>query len=345
VPCQRVVQASGEVKQARDQKPVPSIGTGFFEWFAAMTGIVYDDIYLRHDTGEHPESAERLRVITAHLKKAGLWDSLKRIAPRCATEDEIKLVHAADLVRRVESVAKGGGGNMDADTVVSEASYEVALWAAGGALNAVDAVMAGHASNALCLLRPPGHHATPVRAMGFCLFNNVAIAARYVQRKHGVKRVLIVDWDVHHGNGTQDTFYRDGSVMYFSTHRYPFYPGTGRRDEIGEGPGQGLIVNVPLPFNTRPETLIQEFEDVMKTKAGPFKPEFVIISAGFDAYRRDPIGGLNLEPEHFRTLTDLLKGVADASAKGRIVSCLEGGYSLTGLPLCVEQHVRALVGL
>jgi acetoin utilization deacetylase AcuC-like enzyme len=259
--------------------------------------------------------------------------------------DEITLVHKPDHVRKVEAMAKDGGGHMDADTPVSRDSYEVALQAVGGALNAVDAVIGGEVANVLCLVRPPGHHATPTRAMGFCLFNNVAIAAKYAQRKHGVKRVLIVDWDVHHGNGTQDTFYSDGSVMYFSTHRYPFYPGTGRREENGEGAGKGCIVNVPLPFNTRAETLVQAFHEVIHNQATAFKPELIVVSAGFDAYRRDPIGGLGLEPEHFRTLTEIVMTLASGSAKGRIVSCLEGGYGLSALPLCVEQHLRPMAGM
>ncbi len=316
-----------------------------------MTTIIYDDIFLEHDTGYgHPESALRLKNTVAYLKASGMWKEgwayrdtpLLIKKPRMASFDEICAVHDAGYVKSIEQIAQRGGGWLDADTCVSGKSWESALYAAGAPLTAIDVIMNGEATNAFCLIRPPGHHATPTRGMGFCLFNNVAIAAKYLQRKYNVERVLIVDWDVHHGNGTQDAFYEDPSILYFSMHRYPFYPGTGRQDETGRGKGKGFTINVPLSSDTDRVSYIKIFKDVMETRTRQFRPQFILISAGFDTYKHDPIGGLNLELEDFYELTKTVIAIAKDCCNGRIVSCLEGGYHPTDLPKCIEQHLLAL---
>ncbi len=310
-----------------------------------MTILMYDDVFLRHDTGPgHPENAKRLENTVKHLKACGLWERLRVERPRPASVEEIGLAHPRDYAMAIKRAAEGGGGWLDGDTAVSPASYEAAIRAVGAPLAAIDMIMRGEDRTAFCLVRPPGHHATPARGMGFCLFNNAAIAARYVQQQYQVRRALIVDWDVHHGNGTQDAFYRDATVLFFSLHRYPFYPGSGRKEEDGQGEGKGFTVNLPLAFDTAPETYIKLFTDVMEHKVGQFAPEFIIISAGFDAYKNDPIGGLNLDIADFRTLTEIVVKSAGKHCGGRVVSCLEGGYHLTDLPFCIEAHIRALGG-
>ncbi|MFN3466911.1 MAG: histone deacetylase [Candidatus Brocadiales bacterium] len=309
-----------------------------------MTLLYYHDIFLRHDTGGfHPESSRRLAATLAHLKATGLWDKLHVETPGKASEEDIALVHSQKHINNIKEIARRGGGQLDPDTVVSRDSYEAALYATGALLDAVEAVMAGKATNAFCMVRPPGHHATPARGMGFCLFNNVAIAARRLLSSHRLQRVLILDWDCHHGNGTQEVFYDEPKVLYVSFHRWPFYPGTGSQQETGAGPGTGFTLNVPLAWNTSREEYIKTFEKVLKGKVKDYHPEFVLISAGFDAYAEDPIAGLGLEAEDFRRLTELTMEVARESASGRLVSCLEGGYSLEALPLCVEHHLRALL--
>ena len=309
-----------------------------------MTAFIYDDIFLRHDTGPHPEKIERLRAITAHLRETGMWDSLQHVTPRAATEDDITAVHEPAVVERVKAACGNAPALLDmGDTVVSSDSYDAAVHAAGACLDAVDGVVEGKFQNAFCAVRPPGHHATPTQSMGFCLFNNIAVAARYAQRQCGIERTLIVDWDVHHGNGTQDVFYTDPSVLYFSAHKAPFYPGTGWEEEIGAGEGKGAIVNVPLNYLTTREAYLEKFQQVVEGQCRDFAPELVLISAGFDAYAGDPIGGLRLQPEDFRTLTDALTALAKETAGGRVVSSLEGGYDLAGLAACVEQHIRGLM--
>ena len=308
-----------------------------------MTGLVYGDTYLKHDTGRHPETAARLMAIKEHLEAQGIWEKLDLVQPRPATREEVLAVHIEAHVDLVRRVCEMGTGHLDSDTPVCRASYQVALEAAGGVLAAIDGVMGGRFTNAACLVRPPGHHATPTRSMGFCLFNNAAIAARYAQQRHGLKSVLIVDWDVHHGNGTQAAFESDPSVMLFSMHRAPFYPGTGWEDETGVGPGAGTIINVPLSYGTPRDAYIEKFRAVISGPCRDFDPDLVIVSNGLDAYRDDPIGRLGLEPEDFRTLTDLVTALAGETAGGRVVSTLEGGYDLDGLAWCVEHHVRGLM--
>jgi acetoin utilization deacetylase AcuC-like enzyme len=231
---------------------------------------------------------------------------------------------------------------LDPDTHVSAHSYDVARLATGGVLAAVDAVMAGKARNAFVASRPPGHHALPERAMGFCLLNHVAIATRYVREKYGVQRVLIVDWDVHHGNGTQDVFYTDASVFYFSTHQYPFYPGTGAASETGEGPGRGNTLNVPLPARSGDAEIIGAFREQLLPAAEAFRPEFIFISAGFDAHQQDPLAQLQVTEAGYATLTRIVMDIAARFASGRIVSVLEGGYNLEALARSVATHLQVL---
>ncbi len=308
-----------------------------------MTILIYDDIFLQHDTGiGHPENARRLENTLKHLKESGLWHQLRVEKPRAASVEEIGLIHPPAYIEAVKQIADAGGGWLDGDTAISRASFDAAIHAAGAPLTAIDLIMKGEAENAFCLVRPPGHHATPSRGMGFCLFNNVAIAARYVQSKYHLEKILIVDWDVHHGNGTQDAFYNDPTVLYFSLHRYPFYPGSGRKEEEGRGKGMGFNINAPLPADTTPERYIEIFTDVMEQRVSQFVPEFIIISAGFDIYKKDPIGGLNLEIKDFEILTEIAMNSAGRHCKGRIVSCLEGGYHLSDLPSCIEAHLKAL---
>ena len=266
------------------------------------------------------------------------------IGPRRALSEWITTEHSLEYVARVAIACRGGDAHLDTmDVSVSPKSYDVALQAVGGVLAAVDAVMAGKVRNAFCAVRPPGHHALMDKAMGFCLFNNVALAARYIQKKHGLAKVLVVDWDVHHGNGTQAMTYADPTVLYFGIHQYPFYPGTGAAEEKGEGEGLGFTVNVPLPAGSGDAEYRKAFEEVLAPAARRFRPDFVLISAGFDAHANDPIGGMKVTAGGFADLTRIVRRVAAASARGRIVSVLEGGYDLKGLAASVEAHLRALM--
>lgn len=309
-----------------------------------MTLLIYDDIFLKHDTGYgHPENAKRLENTINHLKKIKLWEQLRVEKPRVASLEEIGLVHPQTYIETVKQIANAGGGWLDGDTAISADSYEAAAYAAGAPLTAIDLIMKGEEKNAFCLVRPPGHHATPTRGMGFCLFNNVAIAAKYIQSKYRLEKIFIIDWDVHHGNGTQDVFYHDPTVFYLSLHRYPFYPGSGRKEEDGQGKGKGFTSNIPMPANITPERYIELFTNVVEQNTGRFIPEFIIISAGFDTYKNDPIGGLHLKDEDFEIITEVVTRSAKRYCNGRIVSCLEGGYNLLDLPLCVEAHLKALL--
>lgn len=313
---------------------------------APRTGLLYDDVYLRHDTGPgHPERPQRLTAIMERLEKAGLLDKLVRLKPRKASLDWITTVHRPGYVENVKRSCEAEIGWVDSpDAPASAESYEVALMAAGGVLVAADAVMAGDLGNAFCAVRPPGHHAVPNQAMGFCLFNNVAVAARYLQKKHEISKVLIVDWDVHHGNGTQAIFYDDPTVFYFSVHRYPFYPGTGSEFEKGSGDGEGFTLNVPLPGGSDDEDYERVFDEIFKPAAEKFAPDFVIVSAGFDAHRLDPLGGMDVTGQQFAEMSRVVKRIADTSCQGRLLSVLEGGYSLEGLAESVEEHLRVLMG-
>ncbi len=311
----------------------------------ARTGFVYHSDYLKHDMGVgHPESPDRLRAIVSRLKAGGVLDRLVLIEPTSVADEWITQVHKVSYLTSLKSRAPVSGRvSLDPDTSISAGSLPAAYLAAGGVLAAADAIMAGTVEHAFCAIRPPGHHAESDRAMGFCLFNNVAIAARYLQRRHGVARVLIVDWDVHHGNGTQHTFDDDPSVLFFSTHQYPHYPGTGRATERGKGKGEGLTINVPMSAGQGDEDYREIFERVLVPAADAYKPEFVLISAGFDAHRDDPLASMGLTEEGYATLTGIVAGIARRHSKSRVLSCLEGGYNLNALAASVERHVVALL--
>lgn len=309
------------------------------------TGLIYDPRYLEHDMGAgHPESPNRLRAIMQRLEQSGTLATLTRIDPRTAEDEWVTLVHRSEHVAMLNRQAPTHGRiSLDADTSMSPGSLGAAYLAAGGALAGVDAIMAGRVQHAFCAVRPPGHHAEADRAMGFCLFNNVAIAARYAQKRYGVQRVLIVDWDVHHGNGTQHSFESDASVLFFSTHQYPHYPGTGRASECGRGAGEGLTINVPMEAGEGDDEYRAVFQKVLVPAADAFKPEFVIISAGFDAHRDDPLASMGLTEEGYADLTNIVAGIARQHCQGRLLSALEGGYNLTALAASVERHIQALV--
>jgi acetoin utilization deacetylase AcuC-like enzyme len=310
-----------------------------------QTGIVYSDTYLEHETGGHPESPRRLTAIMDGLESRGILRDLVRVDPLPARPEEIELVHKPSYIKWVEDMVNRGETVLDfGDTVVSEGSYEAARLAAGGVIAAVDAVMEGRVRNCFCAVRPPGHHALYDRAMGFCLFNNVAIGARYLQKRYGIERVLIVDWDVHHGNGTQDTFYGDPSVFYFSSHQHPHYPGSGSAGETGEGAGEGFTLNAPLSSGSGDEEYLRVFSEKLAPAMDKFQPEFVFISAGFDGHRSDPLSSINLTGKGFGRLTAVVNGIAEKYAAGRLVSVLEGGYDLDGLSDSVAEHLLELLG-
>jgi acetoin utilization deacetylase AcuC-like enzyme len=313
----------------------------------AQTGLLIDDVYWGHLAGvsDHPERPERLTAIREGLDRSGLLKNLRRITPRRVTDEELTMVHSrayVDLVRRELSSVRGTADLSTGDTLVSPGSLQAAEFAAGGVLNAVDAVMAKTVKSAFCAVRPPGHHATPTRGMGFCIYNNVAIAARYIQKRHGLKRVLIVDWDYHHGNGTQDTFYEDDSVFVFDTHDYGAYPGTGSASETGAGKAVGTKLNVPMPVGAGDAQFLDVFKNKLVPAARKFKPDFILISAGFDGMRKDLLGRFDITPAGFAAMTRVVVDLANELCEGRIVSVLEGGYRLDGLSESVVAHVSTL---
>lgn len=308
-----------------------------------MTLLYSDSRFLDHDTGEHPECADRLRAIHQKLQASDLLDGVTAVTPFEVSEHQILSVHSKEQVQAFDLLAKQGGGRLDEDTVVSTDSPKVARLAAGAAVNAVDRVLKGEDRQALCLIRPPGHHATPTRAMGFCLLNNVSIAAKAAIQSGQAERVLIVDWDVHHGNGTQDIFYNDEQVTFFSVHRHPFWPGSGRATETGTGKGLGHTVNLPLPFGIARKEYFAAVRNSLESLADRIKPDLILVSAGFDAHHRDPVGALSLETEDFETLTRIVQQIAATHCNGRLVSLLEGGYNTEVLADCVELHLRTLM--
>lgn len=303
--------------------------------------------FTRHDTGPgHPETAGRSRAIAQRFERTGLTGhaGIVRLESRAATDEDLHRCHdpayvalAREEIRSGRNLLSTGDTNVCADTL------DVALHAAGATLQALDALYAGKVRNAFCAVRPPGHHATPDKGMGFCVFNNVAVAARYAQKVHGAQKVVIIDWDVHHGNGTQDIFYEDPSVFYFSTHQSPWYPGTGQRDETGSGKGRGTTLNAPFPAGSGMAQIKGAFEDRFLPAMEEFRPDLVIISAGFDSRVNDPLGNFLLTDADFATLTRLLQGLAGKHAGSRLLSVLEGGYHLDGLASATEAHVRALL--
>jgi acetoin utilization deacetylase AcuC-like enzyme len=309
-----------------------------------MTLLYSDDRYLEHDTGPHPERSDRLRAIVEHLHTSGLWDRCQVQELRPATIDQVAMIHERDYVAQVQEFCEAGGGHIDVDTVLCSASYEVALLAAGAGVAAVDQVVGNGADRtALCLVRPPGHHATPRYAMGFCVFNNIAVAARHAVANHGLQRVLIVDWDVHHGNGTQEAFYADPQVAFLSIHRFPFYPGTGEPSEKGEGEAVGLTCNLPVGYGTPRDVYLNLFRTHFDELVQRFRPQLMLVSGGYDAHHADPIGSLGLQTEDFGTLSDIVLDAADEHADGRLISFLEGGYDLDALADCVGLHTECLL--
>ena len=313
------------------------------EEFRRRTGLVFDPFFTLHDVEDGPDLPSRMGAIQAGLVRAGIWDEVVVIKPRDAVESEVCLVHSPTYFQQVrKDVLFGAGMLSTGDTEISEYSLEVTLKATGGVLEAVDAVMSGKAVNAFCAVRPPGHHATPVKGMGFCIFNHAAIAARYARKKFGVGKVLILDWDVHHGNGTQDAFYAEDAVLFFSTHQHPLYPGTGKRDETGMGRGLGYTINAPLPAGSGYAEILGEIETRLEPALQKFKPELIVISAGFDARKQDPLGDFTLEDEQFALLTRRVMEWAEDHSSGRIISVLEGGYNLQTLGGAVAAHVKTL---
>ena len=311
-----------------------------------QTALIYDDVFKDHLTGAgHPESPKRCAAVMDALLGSAFADRLLQMKPRAASDEELLACHPQEYIQTVErDVSSGAGSLSTGDTNISPGSIIVARHAAGAVLNGVDEVIASRVQNAFCVVRPPGHHASAENGMGFCIFNNVAVAARYAQQKHGIGKVLIADWDVHHGNGTQDIFYEDGSIFFFSTHQSPWYPGTGKESENGAGKGRGCTLNCPLPAGAGRKEIVGAFMDKLMPAARKFKPELILISAGFDSREGDPLGGFLLSDEDFSELTAIMLEIAREQAGGRLVSVLEGGYNLTGLASAACAHVRTLCG-
>jgi acetoin utilization deacetylase AcuC-like enzyme len=314
--------------------------------FSRRTGLALDALCAEHDPGPgHPESKDRYSYLLAALERSGLTGALPPVEGRDANDDDLHLVHTKHYLEVVHhDVARGASRLRTGDTALSPKILVSARRATGCTLAALDAVFGGKVQNAFVGVRPPGHHATAGRGMGFCVYNSVAVAARYAQRRHGAERVAIIDWDVHHGNGTQDIFYLDGSVFFFSTHQWPWYPGTGAADETGVGAGRGTTLNCPLPAGAGRAEVLGSFRKKLLPAMGDFKPDVFLISAGFDSRRNDPLGRFQLKDADFRELTSLILEMADKYAGGRVVSVLEGGYNLEGFSAAAVAHVEELAG-
>ncbi len=307
-------------------------------------GLIYDPIYLQHDTGQHVENARRLEETISHLEQTRLKQQLTLIKPRAATTEELSLVHDNQYISHIQDAAQRGGGWLDADTIISTDSYQAAIYAAGGAIRASEVVMDGELGSAFALVRPPGHHATSLRAMGFCLFNNVAIAAKHALAKYKLDRIIIIDFDVHHGNGTQGAFYDDPRVLYVSTHQYPFYPGTGRLEETGNKDGKGATINIPLPAGCSDAEYLQVFEQIITPAARRFNPQLIITSAGYDLHWSDDIALMQVSTSGFAQMVGIIRGLADELCNGRLVLSLEGGYHLQALAYSVKATFDVLLG-
>jgi acetoin utilization deacetylase AcuC-like enzyme len=309
------------------------------------TGILRDRRYLDHFMGHyHPESPQRLEAIYEMLNGPDMMDSFKEIPARKAEREDLLLIHSPDYVNMLEATDGVDSTYLDPDTQTSPGSYKAALLAAGGLCEAISMVNSGEIQNAFALVRPPGHHAEKHRAMGFCLFNNIAIGARYAQKHLGIKRILIADWDLHHGNGTHHSFEDDPSVLYFSTHQYPYYPGTGANGEVGTGKGEGFTINVPLSPGYGDSEYIAIYNSILNPVALEFNPEIILVSAGFDTYKEDPLGGMNITSQGFAGLTRSIMDIADACCAGKVVITLEGGYHIQGQTDSVKAVLMELSG-
>jgi acetoin utilization deacetylase AcuC-like enzyme len=306
--------------------------------------LVYHPVYLEHDTGQHVENARRLVAVLAHLEETGLGRRLTSLEARAATPGELSLVHDHKYIDYIRDCGQRGGGWLDPDTVMSAGSYQAAVYAAGGALRASEMVFKGEIASAFVLARPPGHHATPGSAGGFCLFNNIAVATRYLLTEYRLERVLIVDFDVHHGNGTQAVFYDHPEVLYISTHQFPLYPGTGRVEETGNGAGKGANINLPLPGGSGDAEYLMAFEEVIVPAARRFKPQFILVSAGYDGHWLDPLASMRLSTGGYARLVRIISELAGELCGGRLVFTLEGGYHLEALSYSVAATLEVLLG-
>jgi acetoin utilization deacetylase AcuC-like enzyme len=306
------------------------------------TTYTYNPTHLNHTQRGHPENAQRLVRTWDLLERDGILNGLQRVACTAAPSEAITAVHSADYVARLEEISQQGGGRLDADTYVTPDSFEIALLSAGGLLAVTDAVLRGEAENGFALIRPPGHHARPPRGMGFCLFGNVAIAARHAQAHYDVERVLIVDFDVHHGNGTQEIFYDDPSVLFFSIHQSPHYPGTGDMDETGAGPGQGKSVNVPFPPGVGDAGYLAAFQEILAPLARQHRPDLILLSAGYDAHWMDPLAHHQVSIAGFAAMVEASMALAGELCDGRLLCTLEGGYNLDILPHAILSTLRTL---
>lgn len=311
----------------------------------SRTAVFYDPLYLEHDNGfGHPERAERLQAAMQVLRSTGLADKVNIISPRDATVEEIELVHPRRYIDVVRDAAAAGGAWLDGDTHVSPRSYDAALRSAGAALEGLERIFAGEIDNAFCLARPPGHHATATRGMGFCLFNNNAVAARFAMEKYGIERVFILDWDAHHGNGIQDIFYEDDRVLYVSLHQYPHYPGSGSYQETGRGKGEGYTVNFPLPARSGEDVYLSAFDEVIIPIARKYRPQLVLVSAGYDAHFNDPLCSMLLKATSYAEMAARLKSLAEECCEGRIMAVLEGGYDLDGISRSIANTIAVFAG-
>lgn len=309
------------------------------------TAVFYDPIYLEHDTGfGHPERPERLEATMQVLESSGLAEKVRIISPRDATAEEIQLVHHRSYVDKVREVAESGGGWLDPDTHVGARSYDAALKSTGAVLEGLERIFSGDIDNAFCLVRPPGHHATAERGMGFCLFNNNAVAARFAMKEFGISKVFILDWDAHHGNGLQDIFYDDDKVLYVSLHQYPHYPGTGGYSELGIGDGEGYTVNFPLPARSGDEVYMAAFDQLIMPIARQYQPELVLISAGYDGHFSDLLCSMLLRAISYAEMATPLKELAAECCGGKIMAALEGGYDLSGIAISITDTIAVLAG-